>query len=155
MVVIRSPLALVPGGPVLAAPWRAATPSSARDSGTDAGAAEVVVSHTVFTHDRVRDLPAIARDAERMARVWRRSDGALWLRQWTQPTRRLLGDLTVWRREEDLRTFVASAEHRVVVTAWRARMRGPHHTWPVPTEPQADGSVDLDAVWRAALALLG
>lgn len=139
-----------PPSPVLAAPWRRGVAASDVPAG-----AEVVVSHTVFTHDRVRDLPAIGRDAVRMGRVWRRSEGALWLRQWTQPSRRLLGDLTVWRSQEDLQAFVASAEHRVVVTAWRARMRGPHHTWSAPTDADAADSIDLDAVWRAALALLG
>ena len=128
-------------GPVFAAPWR-------RGMACDAvSGAECVVSHTVFRYERWRDLPRIGAAAERAARLFAGQPGAVLLQQWFLPGRRLMGDLSVWRAEDDLRAFLVLPEHVALVSAWRGRMHGVHHAWTAPP--------DRAAIWRRAKPLMG
>lgn len=115
---------------------------AAEDPGT-----ELLVSLTVFTHDRYRDLPLIGLEALTMRRFWARCEGSLWILQWTDPATRQLGDLTVWTDESHLREFVDSETHQATVRRWRGRLRGDHHTWTVPY-------FDRHQVWRQARDLI-
>lgn len=132
-------LTLTDRGPILAAPWR--TGSLAPGAG-----ASYYVSHTVFRYDRWRDLPKIGLDAEKAARLWSRQPGSVWLMQWFHPGRRLMGDLSVWRAEQDLLDFLVLPEHTALVSHWRDRMHGTHHHW--------TGAADRAEIWRHAKALI-
>ena len=125
-------------GPLLAAPWRNGT-----EPETDA---ECFVSHTVFSYDRWRDLPQIAVAANRAAGLFGRHPGSVVLAQWFLPGRRLLGDLSVWRDEAQLRDFLVDPEHVALVSAWRDRLHGVHHSWTAP--------VDRAAIWTRAKPLM-
>jgi hypothetical protein len=87
------------------------------------------VSLVIFSYDHHRDLPAIVLAGYGLRRVWQRQHGAIYLRQWVLPTRRLMGALTVWNSEDALRNFVEGAAHIRIVERFNDRVRGDHIHW--------------------------
>jgi hypothetical protein len=80
-----------------------------------------LVSYTEFTPNRIRDLPAIHRAAERLRREIAKLDGAVGVTTYWQLFRGRAGSLSAWEDEAALRRFVALPFHREVIRAYRTR----------------------------------
>ncbi|WP_051342721.1 hypothetical protein [Pseudonocardia spinosispora] len=105
--------------------------------------AEVVVSMTDYTPYRWGDLPRIFWDATMLARGWPSMPGAVGVWLWSKPMQRRSGSVSVWRSPEDLREFVGSPLHVVIMRRNRGRGFLRSTTWTGPSMP-------VSVLWRRA-----
>jgi hypothetical protein len=89
----------------------------------------VIVSLTEFTAQRLRDLPAIARDGLALRRGWWAMPGAIGVALYVDVPRRRGGALSVWASAEDLRSFVALPRHLEIMRRWGPRVTVRAATW--------------------------
>jgi hypothetical protein len=102
------------------------------------------VSLTIFTYRSYRDLPGIVWAGSRLSRGWQTRAGAVGLIQWGEPARRLTGAVSVWKSHDDLRRFIQTPEHLVIMRKWRARrMYGTSQSWEIDR-------VIVPELWRQA-----
>ena len=86
-----------------------------------AATGELLVSFTDFTTHRYVDLVPAARAGFELRRGWTDMAGAVGMWLWFAPMHRRCGSLSIWVGESGLRDFVRSADHAVIVRAYRNR----------------------------------
>jgi hypothetical protein len=121
-------------------PWRAGTP---------APAPVLHVSAATFAFATQRDAILAAPRATLFWARWPDVPGALGLSLRFQPLLRRAWMLSVWTSTTSLNQFLDSPSHRLVIEAFRPRLKGRSRT--VSWEAR---SFDLDACWQQARAAL-
>ena len=118
------------------APWK-------RGAAADAEG-EVLVSLTDFTGHSLRNTPRVWFDGLRLRRAWPSMRGAVGLVLWASvEDRHRSGSLSVWRSEEDLRSFVRWPPHVAIMRRHRDRGELTATTWVAER-------FDRDAIWAEA-----
>jgi hypothetical protein len=103
----------------------------------------VLVSVTDFRIARGRDLAAAWAEGLRLRRAWPAMPGAVGLWLWAKPISKRSGSVSVWRSEDDLRSFVRWPRHVAIMR--RYREAGDLTSWTWLAE-----RFDAAQIWSAA-----
>ena len=105
--------------------------------------APVFVSVTDFHVVRARDLPVVWIEGLRLRRAWPTMPGAVGMWLWAQPLRKRSGSVSVWRSEDDLRSFVRWPRHVAIMRRYRDAGELASFSWLAER-------FDSDEIWGAA-----
>ena len=111
-------------------------------------AGPVLVSVTEFTLADLRRTPGAYRAGFTLSREWPRLRGAVGLWLWTEPLRKRLGSVSVWRDRAGMRGFVGLPAHVAIIRRYRDIGVTRATTWHTD-------DVDPHVIWRAAGRRLG
>jgi hypothetical protein len=103
----------------------------------------VLVSVTDFEVTGARDRIGAWTLGLGLRRSWPSLPGAIGLWLWVKPLRRRSGSVSVWRREEDLRRFVAWPRHVAIMRSYRGAGELTSATWWAER-------FDASQIWAAA-----
>ena len=94
--------------------------------GPEAAALEgpVVVSATRFVYSRLAYMPVVSFHAWRLRRRWGSRPGSVGLLVGSKPLRRTTYSISVWRSEDDLKTFLRAPDHLPLIRKYKRRLEG-------------------------------
>lgn len=105
---------------IVTLPWK---PGPASPTGP------IVLSATRSTVHRWRDLPSVVVRGTGVRGRWASVPGAVGLASGVDPLRRETWTTSAWRSEDDLRTFLRTAEHRKLMRDYGRRLHVDAVTW--------------------------
>lgn len=80
---------------------------------------EVFVIITHFRANRMRDMPGIARSSYALRRRWPELPGAVGVWTWLDWRNKCVGSVSIWKREQDMRSFLRWEPHVKIVRRYR------------------------------------